>query len=314
VYNFDSYGANAPFYTTGGIMVIQLTILSILLISTCCVIVMIYKLVRQPQVRVSTSDFIKLAISGVLAFISDTIGIGSFAANIALAKFLGTFQDEELPAVNNGAQVIPGTFESLFFMQAIQVDLTTLLTLVAGTCIGGIIGGNIVTRLSKQAIRITMLCCFLLIIALLLCEKLGFMPVGGELLALHSWKLVFGFFAMIVCGSLTCAGIGLFALVQGVLFLMGVSPAIAFPIMTTAGAMQQPMTTLVFLKQGKIPLKKTFILSLFGCLGVGIALPIVSHMSTPLLHSLLLLIMLYNFMAIGRTYLRSRHPTPFLAT
>ena len=294
-------------------MVIKLTILSIIILSLLCVAVMIYKLVRQPAVRVSTLDFIKLASSGVLAFISDTVGIGSFAVNIALAKFLGTFPDDELPAVNNGAQVIPGMLESLFFMQVIQVDLTTLLTLVAGTCLGGVIGGSVVTRLSKQAIRLAMIGCFLLIICLLLCEKLGLMPVGGDLIALHSWKLVFGFMAMVVCGSLTCVGIGLFAMVQGVLFLMGVSPAVAFPIMTTAGAMQQPLTTLVFLKQDKIPLKKTLIISVFGCIGVFIALPIVSHLTTSVLHSLLLCIMLYNLIAIGRTYLRSRGRTPIFA-
>lgn len=287
-------------------MIVQLTIISILILSLWCVAVMFYKLKQQPKESISFSDTVKLSISGILAFISDTIGVGSFAVNIALAKVLNTFQDEELPAMNNGAQVIPGTIESLFFMQMIQVDLTTLFTLVAGTCIGGVIGGSIVSRLSKQAIRLAMMTCFLLILSLLICNQLHLMPIGGELTALHDWKLVLGFFAMIICGSLTCVGIGLFAMVQGVLFLMGVSPAVAFPIMTTAGAMQQPLSTLVFLKQDKIPLKRTLILSLAGCLGVFIALPIVSHLSTQWLHTLLIGIMLYNLIAIGRTYFRDR--------
>ena len=86
------------------------------------------------------------------------------------------------------------------------------------------------------------------------------MPIGGDLVALDSWNLILGFFAMVICGALTSVGIGLFALVQAVLFLLNVSPAVAFPIMTTAGAMQQPLTTLVFVQQNKIPLKKTLIL------------------------------------------------------
>ncbi len=73
---------------------------------------------------------------------------------------------------------------------------------------------------------------------------------------------------MIICGALTSVGIGLFVMVQGVLFLLNVSPVVAFPIMMTAGAMQQPLTTLVFVQQNKIPLKKTLILSLAGCIGV----------------------------------------------
>jgi uncharacterized membrane protein YfcA len=81
---------------------------------------------------------------------------------------------------------------------------------------------------------------------------------------------------------------------------------IALSIMTTAGAMQQPLTTLVFLKHNKIPLKKTLFLSVFGCIGVFIGLPIVSHLSTNWLHGLLLIIMLYNISTITLTYYRKK--------
>lgn len=286
-------------------MVFYLMILGILLLSLLCVTVMLIKLYRQPLETLSLSLYIKLAVSGVIAFIADTLGVGSFAVNVALAKLMGTFNDDEMPAVNNGAQVIPGTFESLFFMSCIDVDLTTLLTLVAGTCVGGLLGGFVVSRLSKQAIRLAMICAFALIL-FLISNQLLLLPLDGELTALGSWKLVIGFFALVVCGALTSVGVGLFVMVQGVLFLMNISPAIAFPIMTTAGAMQQPLTTLVFLQQNKIPLKKTLILSLSGCVGVFITIPIFMELTVSWLHSLLLFILIYNFFAVGRTYLRSR--------
>jgi uncharacterized membrane protein YfcA len=287
-------------------MAITLFTLAIFLLSIICVVVMIWRLKHQPSVTISRGQFWKLSLSGIVAFISDTLGVGGFAVNIALAKMTGTFRDDEMPAVNNGAQVIPGTIESLFFMQLIDVDLTTLTTLVLGTCIGGLIGGSVVSRLSKQAIRLAMVLCFFLIICLLLCHQFRLLPVGGEALELHSWKLLIGFVALIICGALTSVGIGLFAMVQGVLFLLNVSPVVAFPIMTTAGAMQQPLTTLVFLRHDKIPLKKTLILSLSGCLGVLITLPLFTHITVTWLHTLLLGILVYNFIAIGRTYLKSR--------
>jgi len=284
------------------------TLISIctVLLTLFCVGVMIYKLKRQPAVHVSAMDYCKLIGSGMVAFIADTIGMGSFAVNIFMAELLGTFHDEELPAMNNGAQVIPGVIESLFFMQTIDVDLTTLITLIAGTCLGGVIGGSVVSRLSKQAIRLAMICCFTLIIGLLLCRQLHLFPIGGDLTALHSWKLVLGFGGTMLCGMLTSVGIGLFVMVQAVLFLLGVSPLVAFPIMTTAGAMQQPLTTLAFLQKDKIPLKKTLILSLGGCVGVFIALLIFKHLTITWLHSLLILIVTYNLIAVSRTYLRSK--------
>lgn len=288
-------------------MTMTLITITLLLLTLICVGVMVYKLKRQPAVSLSPMDYCKLIGSGIVAFIADALGLGSFAVNIALAELLGTFHDEELPAMNNGAQVIPGALESLFFMQLIDVDLTTLITLVAGTCVGGLIGGSIVSRLSKQAIRLAMICCFTLIIGLLLCRQLHIFPVGGTLMALESWKLLAGFGGMVVCGMLTSVGIGLFVLVQAVLFLLGVSPLAAFPIMTTAGAMQQPLTTLVFLQQDKIPLKKTLILSLSGCIGVLFVVLIFKHLTITWLHSLLILIVTYNLFVISRTYLRSRN-------
>lgn len=293
-------------------MAMTLIIYIMFLLSLVCVIAMLYKLKQQKPTKLSTLDYIKLTSSGVIAFIADTLGIGSFAVNVALAKILGTFPDDELPAVNNGAQVIPGVFESWFFMQLFDVDITTLITLVTGTCIGGLIGGTVVSRLSKQAIRLSMICCFILIIALLVGHQLHILPVGGDAIKLEGGKLLIGFFAMIICGGLTSVGIGLFAMVQGVLFLLNVSPIVAFPIMTTAGAMQQPLTTMVFLQQGKIPLKKTLILSLSGCFGVWLTMQVFSQLSVTWLHSLLLVILIYNLFAITRTYLQNKPRKPTL--
>jgi uncharacterized membrane protein YfcA len=275
-----------------------------LVLTLICVVVMLMQLKKQSPVILSLSDYFKLAGSGVIAFIADTLGIGSFAVNIAMAKCLKIFEDHELPPMVNGAQIIPGVLESLFFMKVVSVDIKTLVTLVLGTCIGGLLGGHIVSRLSKQAIRFMMICCFSLIIGLLVSKQFNLLPVGGQLMALSSSKLVIGFVAMIVCGALTSAGIGLFAMVQGVLFLLGLSPAVAFPIMTTAGAMQQPLTTLVFLKQKKIPLKKTLILSLGGCVGVLMVLPVFSLFTTTYLHNLLIGILIYNVIMIGRAYFK----------
>lgn len=292
-------------------MLLTFIIVAVLMLSAICVFMMIVKVKQQPNVKLTPIEHLKLIVSGMIAFVFDTIGVGSFTINIALAKIFGTFRDDEMPAVSNGAQVMPGVLESVFFIQLIDVDLVTLITLVTGTCIGGVVGGSIVSRLSKQTIRLAMVCCFSLIILLLIGNHFKLLPIGGDAIALNSWKLVAGFFAMIICGMLTSVGVGLFAMVQAVLFLLNLSPAVAFPIMTTAGAFQQPLTTMMFLKHDKIPLKKTLILSLAGCFGVLITLPVFTSLSITSLHALLVLILFYNAFSIGRTYLRMRPANKF---
>lgn len=87
-------------------MAFFLITLCILILSFFCLAVMVLKFMQQPSSPLSFSQYVKLMCSGVIAFIADTVGVGSFAVNVALAKLLGTFRDDELPAVNNGAQVL----------------------------------------------------------------------------------------------------------------------------------------------------------------------------------------------------------------
>ncbi len=68
----------------------------------------------------------------------------------------------------------------------------------------------------------------------------------GHIDSITGFPLIIGFLGVMICGALTSVGIGLFVMVQSVLFLLNVSPLVAFPIMTTAGAIQQPLTTWCF--------------------------------------------------------------------
>lgn len=285
-------------------MTILFLIACMLLVNIICLGLMAYQAYMDDSVTLSLREKIQLSVSGFFAFIADTMGVGSFACNISFAKLFKTFPDEQLPAVNNGAQVLPGLLEAIFFLKMIDVEWITLISLISGACIGGILGGIFMCQMNKQAIRLTMMLAFSLLIALLVCHKLDLVPIGGELTALEGGKLVLGFFGMIICGSLTSAGIGLFVMVQAVLFILNVSPLIAFPIMTAAGALQQPMTTLIFLKNRKIPLRKTWIISLAGCVGVAITIPFFTKLKVHWLHTLLLGLLIMNLIHISRNFFK----------
>ncbi|AXA34376.1 hypothetical protein CDH04_08200 [Francisella adeliensis] len=257
---------------------------------------MVYK-VATHQDKETTLSFwqaIMLAFSGVIAFIGDTIGVGSFAINIAIAKTFKLVKDADLPALANGAQVVPGAIEAVFFLGVLHVDALTLITLVLGATLGGFIGGIYASKIDAKKIRLIMISSFVVVIFLLLTNLLGLIPIGGSLVALAGTKLVLGFFGMFIAGFLVCFGVGLFAIVQAILFLLGMSPLVAFPIMTTAGAIQQPVTTFAFIFAGRIPLKKILIVGLFGIVGVMIGFNIVTSLTTFQLHCLLILVIGYN--------------------
>lgn len=245
-------------------------------------------------------------LSGFIAFIADTIGIGSFAVNIAFAKFFNTFSDEQLPGLTNGAQVIPGAIEAIFFLSWIDVKLITLVVFITGTCLGGIIGAYTIAHVSKQTIRALMIVAFTAMLAILMCYILQQIDLTGDLTSFTFTKLVIGFFAMLICGALTSVGVGLFVSVQAVLFLMNISPLLAFPIMTASGAIQQPLTTLTLLANDKIQLKKTLYVSFAGIVGSSITLPLFTKISVTWLHYLLMLIVGYNLSNLWRDYWQAK--------
>ena len=283
----------------------------IVTLSLFCLGLMIKKSRKQPSGSLTRLGHIHLMISGVVAFFMDTIGVGSFACNIALANYFKTFKDEELPGMLNGAQVLPGALEALFFLGVIHVDLITLTTLIAATCLGGILGASIISKLNAQALRIVMLIAFPTIIFLILCNQFQWLPIGGDKIALEGHELIWGFMGLLIAGALTAAGVGLFAMIQAVLFCLGMSPLIAFPIMTAAGALQQPLSTWIFVIKNKVPLKKTLLISLYGVLGVLLALPIITHLSTSKLHILLIIVLTYNTIRMAVSYLKHRRTLHF---
>jgi uncharacterized membrane protein YfcA len=246
-------------------------------------------------------NFFILAGTGIVAFFSDVVGVGSFAPQIALLRLTNFISDADIPAIINGVQIIPGAIESVLFLKAIHVDAITLITLIIGACIGGILGGSVVTKLKKRQIQYTMIIAFTLMSIILLMSQLNVLNIDTHATQLRHGKLIIGFFGMILCGSLSAVGVGLFALVEMLLFMLGVRPLIAFPIMTSAGALQQTMTTGAFAFAKKIPLKPTLIIALFGLIGVMIAMPLVKHLSTYWLHWLLLVIVIYNTIMLIRT-------------
>lgn len=278
----------------------------IILCSFLCAGWMLKKAFVQPTTAISPKEQIKLMTSGIIAFFMDTIGVGSFACNIALAKYLKTFKDQELPGMINGSQIIPGALEALFFLGLIQVDSLTLSVLIIATCLGGIFGAIIISKLNTQTIRLIMLIAFPTIILLILSNELHWLPIGGNKIALQGNELVFGFIGLFVAGSLTSAGVGLFALTQAVLFCLGMSPLVAFPIMTTAGALQQPLTTGIFVLKNKVPLKKSLLIGLYGIVGVLLAIPAITHLNTTKLHCLLIIVLTYNTIMMGLGYLKHR--------
>ena len=173
----------------------------IIVLTILCTLYTLYKLITK-QDKYSAPTFkesVILAFTGVISFISDTIGVGSFAVNIAVARTFKLVKDAELPGFVNGVQVIPGAIEAIFFLGALHVDTVTLIVLISGATLGGFIGGIFASKIHTATIRLIMIVAFIVMIFLLVSKLLHILPIGGTLMKLVGLKLAFGFVGLVCC-------------------------------------------------------------------------------------------------------------------
>ena len=63
----------------------------------------------------------------------DTLGIGSFATTSSLYKLGGMVRDEDIPGTLNVGDTLPTFAEALIFMALVEVDVTTLASMIASS-------------------------------------------------------------------------------------------------------------------------------------------------------------------------------------
>ena len=76
------------------------------------------------------------------------------------------------------------------------------------------------------------------------------MPAGGDALALTGSKLVIGMVGNFVLGAVMTAGIGMYAPCMILIYLLGMKPTAAFPIMMGSCAFLMPLASVRFIRAG----------------------------------------------------------------
>ncbi len=242
----------------------------------------------------SNPSKLPLLFTGFIANVADTLGLGSFAVVVALNNRWKFIDDKSLPGTLNAQSVLPAMLQSVLFLNVVEMDLTLLVLFVISACAGGFLSGFLVSRLDKQTIRLVMTFSFLGIALLIFANQLKLLPVGGDETSLPIEKLMIGIPAMALAGMLPAIGAGLYVPIQVILFFLGLSPLVAFPIMTTAGAIVQSTTAYVFTAKKEIAVEESLLLALSGLIGVAVAVPMITLVDPSMLRWLLLGIVVYN--------------------
>ncbi|MEN6561163.1 MAG: sulfite exporter TauE/SafE family protein [Acidobacteriota bacterium] len=232
--------------------------------------------------------------TGFVTNMLDTLGVGSFAQQTAVFKFFKLVDDRVIPGTMNVGNTIPTAAQAFIFMSVVPVDPLTLGAMAVAAPAGAVLGAGLVSKMSRRKIRRSMGFGLLAVAFVMLADRLGWLPVGGEAIGLEGWKLAVAAAVSLVCGALQTIGVGFYAPCMATVFALGMHPKTAFPIMMTATAMLMAAGSARFVKEKAYDPKAALGLTIFGVLGVLLAAYVVKSLPLDAMKWAVLGIVLYT--------------------
>lgn len=241
-----------------------------------------------------TTPFWPVALIGGVANFLDTLGVGSFAVKTACYKQFKLIDDRVLPGTLNGQCVLPTVTQSLIFVGAVAVDPLTLISMMMAAAAGAAWGARHVASFDRQTIRLVMAISLLVVAGLIFAGLLGLFPVGGDAMGLSGYKLAIALLGNFIFGVLMNVGIGLFAPCMTLVYLLGMNPLAAFPIMMGSTAVLSVFSAGTFIRKGAFDAKAVLAVAIFGPIGVVLAAMLVKSMDMEMLKWLVAFIVIYT--------------------
>jgi uncharacterized membrane protein YfcA len=239
-------------------------------------------------------------ITGVVTAFFDTLGIGSYATTTAAFTFLGRPSGELIPGTLNVGHNGAACLETAIFLTAVAVDPSLLAAMIAAAAMGAFLSAGLVCRMPRQAIQALMGVALLIGGCVFAATNLGLLPPGGTSLALHGWRFGAAVAGNFVFGGLMSAGIGLYAPCMIMLFLLGLHPLAAFPIMMGSCGLLQPLAGIRFLRTGRFAWGASLGLTIGDFFGVLIAAFVVKSLPLTGLRWLVVCAVLYASVSMLR--------------
>ncbi len=248
-----------------------------------------------------------LAIGFVTNFF-DTLGIGSFAPTTSIFKLKGLLPDEQIPGTLNVGHAFPTIVQAFIFIAIVQVEMTTLMAMIAASVAGAWLGAGLVASWPRRRVQLGMGLALLAAASFFAMTNLKVFPSGGDALGLHSPLLWAGIAGNFMLGALMTLGIGLYAPCMILVALLGMNPQAAFPIMMGSCAFLMPVGGLRFIARGSYDLRAAVGLAIGGFPAVLLAAFVIKSLPLEVLRWLIFAVVLYTAVAMLRSAMAPTAP------
>ncbi len=250
--------------------------------------------VNRHKNELEDSSWLKTGLIGFVVNFFDVLGIGAFAPQTALLKFTKQTEDRLLPVTMNVANTIPVLIQALIFITVIKVEPLTLVLMLASAAAGAILGVGVVAKLPEKTIRRIMGFALLVTAGFMLARNMDWIQGGGIAIGLNGSKLIIGVVVNFILGALMTVGIGLYAPCMALVFALGMSPQVAFPIMMGSCAFLMPPASIRFIREGAYNRKAAVGMAIPSIFAVLIAAFVVKSLPLDTLRWVVIVVILYT--------------------
>ena len=250
---------------------------------------------------------VKTALIGFVVNFFDVLGIGAFAPQTALLKFTKQTEDRILPGTLNVSNTIPVLIQALIFIQIVEVEPITLISMLLSAAAGAILGAGIVAKLPVRKIQLTMGFALLVTAFFMLSGQMQWIQSGGEAIGLTGWKLALAVGTNFILGAFMTVGIGLYAPCMALVYALGMSPLVAFPIMMGSCAFLMPPASAKFIKEGAYNRKASISMAIPGIIAVLTAAFLVKSLPLNTLRWVVIVVIIYTSLIMFKSALNNRN-------
>jgi uncharacterized membrane protein YfcA len=233
----------------------------------------------------------------------DTWGIGSYATTTSIYKLFRMVPDHRIPGTLLVGHMWPTVAQAVIYITIIEVDVPTLLLLIAASILGSWLGAGVVSAWPKRKIQIGMGLALLGAAALMLAKALHFLPAGGETLGLHGWRMAVGLIGNFTFGALMNLGIGAYAPSLILFGFLGMDIKAVFPVMMGSCAFIMPTSGIRFIGRGSYASRAALGLALGGVLAASI----VQQLPVEYLMWLVIVVATYSALAMLHSARKETH-------
>ena len=249
-----------------------------------------------------TPTWFQAVIGFVTAFL-DTLGIGSFATTTSVYKLRNMVPVKLIPGTLNVGHTLPTITQAFIYTKIVPVESRTLVLMIIAAVVGSLVGVGVVVRWPRRKIQIGMGLALIGAAGLMLMTQLNRLPVGGDALGLSGVRLAVGLAGNFILGVLMMLGIGLYAPCMILVYLLGMRPTAAFPIMMGSCAFLMPIASMRFVRTHTYHIQAAWGLALGSVPAVLIAAFVITSLPLAYVRWLVVFVVIYtaiNMLATAR--------------